>query len=267
MLVLSEQLNSLFKETMRDLHPSLKVELVDFKVKFSLADTQIRKHEVLQHIIYKFKCDIFRMSLTEPLESGTIAFNLSEITSTPALKRYRKLNKMERNILFDRYSIAIKTLEQYIDRIHSLLKDIDLLHSNIIRINDEDAMLILEDKRLRVYLQNDMRQNAFSIEIHHKHIESVAIVIHTRTYYRQTYTNIEYPGLINANEDEKQAAEELFEYVSRYSTQKFILGYIRKYIRDISELNEEIVVIDDKITALYNDIKMDIGKAVGSTLK
>lgn len=40
MLVLSEQLNSLFKETMRDLHPSLKVELVDFEAKFSLADTQ-----------------------------------------------------------------------------------------------------------------------------------------------------------------------------------------------------------------------------------
>ena len=55
MLVLSEQLNSLFKETMRDLHPSLKVELVDFEAKFSLADTQIRKHETLQDIIYKFE--------------------------------------------------------------------------------------------------------------------------------------------------------------------------------------------------------------------
>ncbi len=267
MLVLSEQLNSLFKETMRDLHPSLKVELVDFEAKFSLADTQIRKHETLQRIIYKFEYDIFRESLTKPVEGGTIAFDLSEITSTPAPKRYRKLNKMERNILFDRYSIAIKTLEQYIDRIHSLLKDIKLLHSNIIRINDEDAMLISEDKRLRVYLQNDMQQNTFSIEIHHKHIESVAIVINTRTYYGRTYTNIEYPRLINANEDEKQAAEELCEYVSRYSTQKFISGYIRKYFRNISELNEEIVVIDDKITALYNDIKMDISKAVGSTLK
>jgi len=251
---------------MRDLHPSLKVELVDFEAKFSLADTQIRKHETLQNIFYRFKYDIFRESLTKPLEGGTIAFDLSEITSTPALKRYRKLNKTERNILFDRYSIAIKTLEQYIDRIHSLLKDIELLHSNIIRINDEDAILISEDKRLRVYLQNDMQQNSFSIEIHHKQ-ESVAIVIYTRTYNGRTHTHIEHPRLINANEDEKQAAEELFEYVSRYSTQKLISGYIRKHIRNISELNEEIVVIEDKITALYNDIKMDISKAVGSTLK
>jgi len=266
MLLLSEQLNSLFK-AMRDLHPSLKVELVDFEAKFSLADTQTRKHEALRLIIYKLKYDIFRKSLTKPLEDGTIAFDLSEITSTPALKRYRKLNKMERNILFDRYSIAIKTLEQYIDRIHSLLKDIELLYSNIIRIHDEDAMLISEDKRLRVYLQNDIKQNTFSIEIHHKHIKSVAIVIYTRTYCGRTHTEIQYPRLINANEDEKQAAEELFEYVSKYSTQKFISGYIRKYIRNISELHEEIVAIDDKITALYNDIKMDISKAIGSTLK
>lgn len=263
MLLLSEQLNSLFK-AMRDLHPSLKVELVDFKAKFSLADTQIRKHETLQYILYKFKYDIFRKSPTKPLDGRTIAFDLSEITSMPALKRYRKLNKTERNILFDRYSIAIKTLTGYIDRIHSILKDIELLYANIIRINDEDAMLISEDKRLRVYLQNDMRQNTFSIEIHHKHIESVAIVIYTRTYYGRTHTNIEYPGLINANEDEKQAAEELFEYVSRYSTQKFISGYIREYIHNINELHEEIVAIDDKITALYNDIKMDISNTVNN---